>query len=53
MKFKFKIQKYQADAVEAVVNVFEGQPAIVQQLVGLLSIWMYRLMPSMMWIHKI
>jgi type III restriction enzyme len=27
MKFKFKIQKYQTDAVEAVVNVFEGQPA--------------------------
>jgi type III restriction enzyme len=27
MKFKFKIQKYQTDAVEAVVNVFEGQSA--------------------------
>jgi type III restriction enzyme len=27
MKFKFKIQKYQTEAVEAVVNVFEGQPA--------------------------
>jgi type III restriction enzyme len=27
MKFKFKIQKYQTDAVEAVVNVFEGQPS--------------------------
>jgi type III restriction enzyme len=27
MKFKFKIQRYQTDAVEAVVNVFEGQPA--------------------------
>lgn len=26
MKFKFKIQKYQTEAVEAVVKVFEGQP---------------------------
>ena len=26
MKFKFKTQKYQTDAVNAVVNVFEGQP---------------------------
>ena len=27
MKFTFKIQQYQTDAVEAVVNVFEGQNA--------------------------
>ena len=26
MKFKFKIQKYQADAVEATADVFAGQP---------------------------
>lgn len=26
MKFKFKTQKYQTDAVNAVVNVFDGQP---------------------------
>lgn len=26
MKFKFKIQQYQTDAVNAVVNVFDGQP---------------------------
>lgn len=26
MKFKFKIQDYQTDAVNAVVNVFDGQP---------------------------
>ena len=26
MKFKFKIQQYQTDAVDAVVRVFEGQP---------------------------
>lgn len=26
MKFRFKIQKYQTEAVEAVTNVFEGQP---------------------------
>lgn len=26
MKFKFKIQQYQTDAVEAVVKVFDGQP---------------------------
>lgn len=26
MKFKFKIQEYQTEAVEAVVKVFEGQP---------------------------
>ena len=26
MKFTFKIQQYQTDAVDAVVNVFEGQP---------------------------
>ena len=26
MKFKFKIQQYQTDAVNAVVKVFEGQP---------------------------
>jgi restriction endonuclease len=25
MKFKFKIQQYQSDAVEAVVRVFAGQ----------------------------
>ena len=25
MKFKFKIQQYQTDAVEAAVNVFNGQ----------------------------
>jgi len=27
MKFKFKIQQYQTDAVEATVNVFSGQPS--------------------------
>ena len=26
MKFKFKIQKYQTDAVEATADVFAGQP---------------------------
>ena len=26
MKFKFKIQQYQTDAVDSVVNVFKGQP---------------------------
>ena len=26
MKFKFKIQKYQTDAVEAMADVFAGQP---------------------------
>lgn len=26
MKFRFKVQKYQTEAVESVVNVFEGQP---------------------------
>lgn len=26
MKLKFKIQQYQTDAVENVVNVFDGQP---------------------------
>ena len=26
MKFNFKIQQYQTDAVDAVVNVFAGQP---------------------------
>ena len=28
MKFKFKIQQYQTDAVNAVVRVFEGQPKL-------------------------
>ena len=27
MKFKFKIQQYQTDAVERTVEVFEGQPS--------------------------
>ena len=27
MKFKFKIQQYQTDAVEQTVNVFSGQPS--------------------------
>lgn len=26
MKFSFKIQQYQTDAVEAVVRIFQGQP---------------------------
>ena len=26
MKFKFKTQKYQSDAVKNIVRVFEGQP---------------------------
>lgn len=26
MKLKFKIQQYQTDAVESVINVFKGQP---------------------------
>ena len=29
MKFKFKIQQYQTDAVEQTVNVFAGQPSKV------------------------
>ena len=28
MKFQFKIQKYQTEAVEDTVNVFRGQPKI-------------------------
>ena len=28
MKFKFKIQQYQTDAVERTVEVFEGQPSM-------------------------
>lgn len=28
MKFKFKIQQYQTEAVEQTVNVFAGQPSI-------------------------
>lgn len=28
MKFKFKIQQYQTDAVKSVINVFDGQPKI-------------------------
>ena len=27
MKFKFKIQQYQTEAVDATVNVFAGQPS--------------------------
>ena len=27
MKFKFKIQQYQTDAVEQTVNIFAGQPS--------------------------
>ena len=27
MKFKFKIQQYQTEAVEQTVNVFAGQPS--------------------------
>ena len=27
MKFKFKIQQYQTDAVEATVNIFAGLPS--------------------------
>ena len=27
MKFKFKIQQYQTDAVESTVSVFAGQPS--------------------------
>ena len=27
MKFKFKIQQYQTDAMEQTVNVFAGQPS--------------------------
>ena len=27
MKFQFKIQQYQTDAVENTVNVFTGQPS--------------------------
>lgn len=26
MKFQFKIQQYQTDAVNSVVNIFDGQP---------------------------
>ncbi len=26
MKFKFKVQQYQSDAVESIINVFKGQP---------------------------
>lgn len=28
MKFKFKIQQYQTDAVESMVDEFAGQPSI-------------------------
>ncbi|MBR3735965.1 MAG: restriction endonuclease subunit R, partial [Lachnospiraceae bacterium] len=28
MKFRFKIQQYQTDAVESTVRVFEGQPKV-------------------------
>ena len=28
MKFNFKIQQYQTDAVDSVVNCFKGQPYI-------------------------
>ena len=28
MKFKFKIQQYQTDAVECTVEVFDGQPSM-------------------------
>ena len=28
MKFKFKIQQYQTDAVERTVEVFAGQPSV-------------------------
>lgn len=27
MKFKFKIQQYQSDAVESTVGIFAGQPS--------------------------
>ena len=32
MKFKFKIQQYQTDAVKAIADVFEGQPYRAQSL---------------------
>ena len=32
MQFKFKIQPYQTHAVDAVINVFEGQPKIENNL---------------------
>ena len=32
MKFKFKIQQYQSDAVKAIADVFEGQPYRAQSL---------------------
>ncbi len=28
MKFRFKIQQYQSDAVDSTVRVFEGQPKV-------------------------
>ena len=30
MKFSFKIQQYQTDAVDAVARVFQGQPPTMQ-----------------------
>ena len=34
MKFKFKIQKYQTDAVEAMADVFAGQPGALRDPIG-------------------
>ena len=31
MKFRFKIQQYQTDAVNSVVRVFQGQPKVEAQ----------------------
>ena len=38
MKFKFKIQQYQTEAVENTVNVFAGQPAQRGQIVYLIDL---------------
>jgi type III restriction enzyme len=32
MKFKFKIQQYQTDAVECIARVFDGEPCIDKTL---------------------
>ena len=32
MKFNFKIQQYQTDAVDAVINVFNGQAFMIKQI---------------------
>jgi len=40
MKFKFKIQQYQTDAVEAVAGVFAGQPKRT------VKVWLWSFRPA-------